>query len=136
LVRRHAIHRPDHRNPDSDSDGIPDWWEIQYFGPTGANPNDDPDVDGFKNWQEYIADTNPTNSLFFLHISGVTLLPDGVKIDWLGGIQAKQNLQRLDNLSTNFWLNISTSFPTPISGSYTDYFGTNAIQFYRIKATR
>jgi hypothetical protein len=123
--------------PQDDGDDLPDWWEIQYFGSTAANPDDDPDGDGFKNWQEYVADTNPTNGLSYLQISGATLVPEGVKIDWLGGIQATQNLQRLDDLATNLWLNISTSLPpTPISGSFTDALGTNVMQFYRMKVTR
>ncbi len=32
------------------------------------------------------------------------------------------------------WVNIWTSAPpTPISGSYTDFFGTNLMEFYRMK---
>jgi len=39
---------------DSDGDGLPDWWERDYFGDTGAaEPNEDPDGDGLANWQEY-----------------------------------------------------------------------------------
>jgi hypothetical protein len=124
-------------NPDADGDGLPDWWESQYFGSTSANPNDDPDGDGFKNWQEYIADTNPTNNLSYLHISGVTFLPGGVKIDWLGGIQATQFLQRSGNLSLTNWQDILTNLPpTPVSGSYTDTIGSDAMRFYRMKAVR
>jgi len=126
-------------NPDSDGDGLPDWWEIQYFGSTAANPNDDPDGDGFKNWQEYTADTNPTNAASHLALS-VSLLSSGVKLDWLAGSNSWKYLQRAISLSeTNAaWLNLWTSPPppSPDSGSYTDSFGTNAMQFYRIKATR
>ena len=48
-------------SPDSDGDGLPDWWEIQY----GLNPHDptdaaqDADGDGMTNLQEYLAGTNP-----------------------------------------------------------------------------
>ena len=49
-------------NRDTDGDGIPDWWIAQYyrnvFGP-GANA--DLDGDGMTTWQEYIADTDPTD---------------------------------------------------------------------------
>jgi hypothetical protein len=32
------------------------------------------------------------------------------------------------------WVNIWTGAPpTPISGSYTDFFGTNPMEFYRMK---
>jgi len=44
--------------PDTDGDGLPDWWEELHFGgPTAANPNDDPDGDGLTNLQEYELDT-------------------------------------------------------------------------------
>jgi len=125
--------------PDADNDGLPDWWEIQYFGSTAANPNDDPDGDGFKNRQEFIADTNPTDAASYLRISGVSLLSEGIKLDWLGGVMATQFLQRSGSLgdTNELWLDILTNTPpTPISGSYTDSFGIDATKFYRLKATR
>jgi hypothetical protein len=63
---------------DSDSDGIPDTWEIQY----GLNPNNsadaalDPDNDTTSNLAEFVAGTNPTNALSVLRILGVTPSPD------------------------------------------------------------
>jgi len=46
---------------DADGDGIPDWWEQQYFGSiTNCAPGADPDGDGMPNLPEYLADTNPT----------------------------------------------------------------------------
>lgn len=49
---------------DTDGDGIPDSWEQAYFGhPTGAVAGADIDSDGATTWEEYIADTHPTNSL-------------------------------------------------------------------------
>ncbi len=49
---------------DIDNDGLPDWWETQYFGDrTVAEPDDDPDDDGFTNQQEFDAGTDPTDPL-------------------------------------------------------------------------
>ncbi len=45
---------------DSDSDGMPDWWEIKYFGNLSKNPNDDYDGDGVSNYVEYLEGRNPT----------------------------------------------------------------------------
>lgn len=49
---------------DSDGDGLPDAWEALYFGgATNADANANSDGDAALNWEEYVADTNPTNSL-------------------------------------------------------------------------
>jgi hypothetical protein len=49
---------------DTDHDGLPDAWELQYFGSaTSTNTAEgDYDEDGTDNLFEYIADTNPTNA--------------------------------------------------------------------------
>ena len=48
-------------NPvDSDSDGLPNWWEMQYFAsPTAAVAAEDSDGDGYSNLQEFTAATDP-----------------------------------------------------------------------------
>lgn len=122
---------------DSNTNGIPDWWELQYFGNLSQPANGDYDHDGVSNYAEYIADTNPTNALSYLHLTGINPVAGGMRIQWEGGIFATQYVQRLNNLNTNVWLNISTSLPpTPISGSFTDAPGTNVMEFYRVKALR
>lgn len=48
---------------DTDGDGIPDSWEQTHFGSsTGATASADSDGDGAFNWEEYVADTVPTNT--------------------------------------------------------------------------
>lgn len=50
-------------DPDSDSDGLPDWWEVQYFGSiTNWTGSGDPDSDQYTNQEEYEVDTDPTDS--------------------------------------------------------------------------
>lgn len=47
---------------DADHNGLPDAWEIQYFGHTGNDPGADPDADGLSNLQEFQLGRNPTKS--------------------------------------------------------------------------
>jgi hypothetical protein len=50
-------------NPlDSDGNGLPDAWEIQYFGQIGVDPNADPDGDHLTNLEEYRMGYDPTNA--------------------------------------------------------------------------
>lgn len=124
-------------NPDSDNDGMLDSWEIQYFGNLSHNGLLDSDSDGFTDLQEYIADTNPDDANSKLQITSADRTPIGLVINWQGGVNATQFIQRISSLTTNDWQQVFTNLPpTPISGSYTDSFGTNAMQFYRLKVTR
>jgi len=48
---------------DADQDGLPDQWESAFFtNATAALPGADADGDGASNYQEYLADTCPTNT--------------------------------------------------------------------------
>ena len=47
-------------DPDTDSDSLPDWWEIVWFGNLNQVSTGDPDEDGKSNQQEYHFDTDPT----------------------------------------------------------------------------
>jgi hypothetical protein len=65
---------------DTDGDGIPDWWELQYFnGTTNAQTGVDNDGDGVSNWDEFVAGTSPTNGNEFFELvqtansTGITL---------------------------------------------------------------
>jgi hypothetical protein len=46
---------------DHDGNGLPDLWEVTYFGQTGTDPTADPDHDGLTNLQEYQQKTDPTD---------------------------------------------------------------------------
>jgi hypothetical protein len=46
---------------DSDGSGLPDWWQLQYFGHTGVDPYGDADNDGWNNLQEFQNGTNPNS---------------------------------------------------------------------------
>jgi pectin methylesterase-like acyl-CoA thioesterase len=46
---------------DADHDGLPDFWEIAYFGNIAPSPGDDPDGDGRSNLQEYQQGSDPND---------------------------------------------------------------------------
>jgi hypothetical protein len=50
-------------DPDDDSDNLPDWWEMAYFGSTTNTGIADKDGDEYSNLDEYEANTDPTNNL-------------------------------------------------------------------------
>ena len=47
---------------DSRGVGMPDWWQMQYFGNLNQPPDGDYDGDGVNNLDEYLEGTNPTNA--------------------------------------------------------------------------
>ena len=57
---------------DTDGDGLPDWWEVLYFGdPTVAVAGVDSDHDGLTNLAEFLAGTHPrlaTSRLTITHV--------------------------------------------------------------------
>jgi len=56
-------------DPDSDTDGIPDQWELDNFGSlTNVNASSDWDGDGFIDLHEFLAGTEPTNSASYLFV--------------------------------------------------------------------
>jgi hypothetical protein len=80
-----------------------------------------------------VTNPNPTNTP--VNFTGVTLVQGGIQFDWQGSTNAWLYLQRSPALTgTNaVWTNIWTGIPpTPNFGSYTDFFGTNPMEFYRL----
>jgi hypothetical protein len=51
--------------PDANGNGIPDWWEMYYFGNLNQTASGDRDGDGVNNLNEYLEGTNPTNAASF-----------------------------------------------------------------------
>src|SRR6516162_9895960 len=60
---------------DSRGCGMPDWWQLYYFGNLAQNATDDLDGDGVSNLQEFLDGTNPTNSASVAY--HLRLLSDG-----------------------------------------------------------
>jgi len=46
---------------DTDQDGLPDSWEIHYFGDLSFDADDDPDLDDLTNLEEFVGGSDPTD---------------------------------------------------------------------------
>jgi Tol biopolymer transport system component len=62
---------------DSDNDGLPDDWEVAYFGDLGRDGLGDYDGDGLTDRQEYLAGTDPTNKGSVLQVVTITPVSGG-----------------------------------------------------------
>jgi hypothetical protein len=119
--------------------GLPDAWQLKYFGSVGvAFWSDDPDQDGFNNRQEYLADTIPTNSASFLAMKNVIRGPGGDLVQWQGGVEATQVLQHRFSLSpTESWVDVFTNLPpTSVNASHFVPAIANTEGYYRVRALR
>ena len=125
---------------DSDGDGIPDWWLIQYFKhPTGqagdlSRWQDDADGDGMNNLQEFLAGTIPTNpgSVLALRIaadaSGTNML-----LNWAAVSGKNYQVLSTTNLSNPVWPVFPGSVEMIGSQRYFNVPATNSQSFFRIQ---
>jgi hypothetical protein len=75
------------------------WLELHGLPTDGSMDYVDTDADGANNWQEWIADTNPTNSLSALKMLSVASAnPSGMWVSWQMGYRT-YFLQRSTNLA-------------------------------------
>ncbi len=127
---------------DSDSDGIPDWWMLQYFEhPTGlagdhSRAEDDSDGDGMTNLEEYLAGTIPTDptSVFRIQVSFVAAT-NGVVLSWPASASRNYRVQYKSDLRESVWLD--SSGPVSVIGNQ-GYFAGPADQvggYYRVVAS-
>ena len=78
---------------DEDKDGLPDEWEMKWWGNTDYGANDDPDGDGKTNYQEWEADTDPTKKPDTTDPNDTDAdnLPDAWEMEWLKSLQYGPN---------------------------------------------
>ena len=119
------------RDLDADNDGLPDDWEMFYFGNLDQGANDDPDHDGVNNLAEYRAGTDPTraDSAFYLATTNAAAL------HWPNLPSRQFVVQSSDDLKT--WETVSNAaaiYPTPATATWTDPNPSATNRFYRVQA--
>ncbi len=126
----------------SDSDGIPDWWRLAYFGrATGqagdnSRGGDDADGDGASNYQEYLAATNPQNPASLFRVISVAALGSDIQVTCASVTNRTYQLQRRETPPGSSWTHVASAL-VGNGGSLilTDAGGaTNAAKYYRVQA--
>ena len=95
---------------DEDYDGIADDWERAH-GLAPTNPDDaldDPDGDGASNLAEYLAGTDPQDSLNVLRLVAVRLIADSVEVTFNSTIGKCYSLESTPEFDTDSWNTIAS----------------------------
>jgi hypothetical protein len=120
---------------DSDHNGLPDAWELQYFGHLGVDPDADPDHDGMSNHAEYLAGTDPNNGSDYLHITSYTRVGSYNMLWWTAKPTRFYRVERRAafDVASPWETHISYDWPGWSNVGF-DNFGPQ--YFYRIRTVR
>jgi hypothetical protein len=122
---------------DENSNGIPDVWEVRYFGETNAvdgEASNDPDHDGMNNLKEYLSGTNPTNAASVFKIEeSTTASPTGMVLRWSSVENKWYAIQTSTNLFAGFnEVTISNIPATPTMNTQTVIVDQVESRYYRV----
>jgi len=121
---------------DMDGDGMPDWWEELYFnGPTQALATADSDLDGFAEYEEFVAGTLPNDAASKFTIVSVDNTPQGLVLRWAPSVADREyDVLRTSALGSPFSV-ISSNLVYP-RDSYTNSSPNDTRGMYRIGVRR
>lgn len=114
---------------DTDANGLPDWWELAYFGQrTGTDPDGHDDTDGIPNGDEYAMQTDPADGDSYLRITQITavsgnavLIWPSAESPWFNVPDPTYTVQATTNLAAAAFTNLATSLPAnPPENTYTN----------------
>jgi uncharacterized repeat protein (TIGR02543 family) len=123
-------------NPDSDSDGLPDAWEIQFFGNISQNDSGDKDLDGVSNINEYLAGTHPDSSQSSFRVGTITYNGQlsRVSLSWQSVIGRSYRVMASTTLLSNSWQAVSSDLAgTGGTLSFEEVESVNTAKFYRVE---
>ncbi len=127
---------------DTDSDGMADAFEFQFFGSLAMGAATDSDGDGMSDVQEYLEGTSPLNSGDRLRITVFTTNPGGTSslLTWTTTAARLYQIEVNPDLHPNNWTNDPTfGILTPDVGSSTSRnvaASASSKRFYRVRALR
>jgi uncharacterized protein (TIGR03790 family) len=119
---------------DTDDDGMSDQWEYVHFGTAVTNVTGlaDSDGDGVSNYEEFIADTQPTNAQHYLSISAID---EEVSVEFPSSTDRWYQLRFNDGdlLDSAAWLPTGHVFSGNGTITNVSDVATNSIRFYAIE---
>ena len=125
--------RPVAKAPDTDGNGIADYWEVIHFGATnGTAATNDPDGDGFSTRQEYFADTPPTNGGTFPRIESASMA-NGCTLAFSSSVGRAYTLQRVVSLATQTWQDVTGQVDHAGAGGLDTLCDTNSANLYEYR---
>lgn len=113
-------------------------WLWPFGLPTdGSADAIDSDQDGLTNWQEWQADTDPTNALSVLRILSISAGPP-VTVQFMSSSNCLYSLWLTTNLAEGSWAELPSHIDVPGTGSLQGLCDTNAVspRFYRVGVRR
>ena len=127
---------------DSDGDGIPDWWVIEYFGhATGQAADlslaqDDADGDGMNNLQEFLAGTSPVDATSFLALRVAPGAPGAsLLLNWDAVAGRAYQVVSTTNINDPVWAVLPGAIQTVGSQQYFSVPTTNSQRYFRVRCS-
>lgn len=123
---------------DSDEDGLPDAWELQFFGSLAYGSGSDTDGDGLTAYQEYIAGTAPTSAVSVLAVERITTNANGYIVSWQSANDRIYTVQWSTNIEQSGFNTLQSGIQgAPQASSFTDtvHGGAQTI-YYRVRAAK
>ena len=126
-------------NQDTDTDGLPDWWEREHCGNlTNMSAHSDQDSDHFSDLEEYRAGTDPLDPASLLRLTGIVarISRGECILHWLSVTGRTYTVSRTFSLASPDFLPAASNLPpTPPVNTWTDHISGTDRAFYRISTS-